>query len=110
METKAVAKFVRMSPRKVRRVLDLIRGKGTVEALTILRFTNLRAAKLVYKLVASAMANAEHNHQVDPRSLVVTSTWADGGPTLKRFQPHAQGRAFPIMRRSSHVHVVVGSK
>lgn len=110
METKAVAKNVRMSPRKVRRVLDLIRGKGTVEALTILRFTNLRAAQVVSKLVASAMANAEHNHQVDPRTLVVTATWADGGPTLKRFQPHAQGRAFPIMRRSSHVTVVVGSK
>lgn len=110
METKATANYVRMSPRKVRRVLDLIRGKGTVEALTILRFTNLAAAKVVSKLLASAMANAEHNHQVDPRSLVVTQTWADGGPTLKRFQPHAQGRAFPIMKRSSHIHVVVGSK
>lgn len=110
METRASAKYVLMSPRKVRRVLDLIRGKGTVEALTILRFTNLRAAKVVSKVLASAMANAEHNHQVDPRSLTVTETWADGGPTLKRFQPHAQGRAFPIMKRTSHIHVVVGSK
>ncbi len=110
METRASAKYVLMSPRKVRRVLDLIRGKGTVEAMTILRFTNLRAAKVVSKVLASAMANAEHNHQVDPRSLVVTETWADGGPTLKRFQPHAQGRAFPIMKRTSHIHVVVGSK
>ena len=56
------------------------------------------------------MANAEHNHQVDPRQLVVKATWADEGKTLKRFQPHAQGRAFPIMRRSSHIHVVVGTK
>ncbi|MEB3186527.1 MAG: 50S ribosomal protein L22 [bacterium] len=110
METKAIAKHVRMSPRKVRRVLDLIRGKNTVEALTILRFTPLRAADVVSKVLASAMANAEHNHQVDPRQLVVKATWADEGKTLKRFQPHAQGRAFPIMRRSSHIHVVVGTK
>jgi len=110
METKASAKYVHQSPRKVRRVLDLIRGKNTVEAMTLLRFTNLRAAHVVSKVLASAMANAEHNHQVDPRTLVVKATWADGGPTLKRFQPHAQGRAFPINRRSSHVHVVVGTK
>jgi large subunit ribosomal protein L22 len=110
METKAIAKHVHQSPRKVRRVLDLIRGKNTVEAMTILRFTNLRAAHTVAKVLASAMANAEHNHQVDPRTLVVTATWADGGPVLKRFQPHAQGRAFPIMKRTSHIHVVVGTK
>lgn len=110
METKAVAKYVRMSPRKVRRVVDLIRGKGTMEALTLLRFTNLRAAELVGKVLKSAMANAEHNQQVDPRELVVKAAWVDEGPTLKRFQPHAQGRAFPIMKRSSHLTVVIGNK
>jgi large subunit ribosomal protein L22 len=110
METKASAKYILQSPRKVRRVLDLIRGKNAVEALTILRFTPLRAAKVVSKVLASAMANAEHNNQVDPRELVVAQTWADGGPMLKRFQPHAQGRAFPIKRRTSHITVVLSNK
>lgn len=110
METKASAKYILQSPRKVRRVLDLIRGKNAVEAMTILRFTPLRAAKVVSKVLASAMANAEHNNQVDPRELIVAQTWADGGPMLKRFQPHAQGRAFPIKRRTSHITVVLSNK
>lgn len=110
METKAIARYVRMSPRKVRRVMDVIRGKNAAEAATTLRFLPHSAARLVLKVLESAMANAAHNHNLDPRQMVVSKIWADGGPTLKRFQPHAQGRAFPIKKRSSHVTVVISNQ
>lgn len=110
METKAVARYVRMSPRKVRRVVDTIRGKHIGEALTILQFLPHSAARLVNKVLRSAVANAEHNHQADPRELVVREVRVDEGPMLKRFQPHAQGRAFPIKKRTSHVTVVVSNQ
>ncbi|HEY9765602.1 MAG TPA: 50S ribosomal protein L22 [Chroococcales cyanobacterium] len=110
METKAVARHVHMSPRKVRRVIDTIRGKRIGEALTILQFLPHSAAKVVNKVLRSAIANAEHNHQADPRELFVREAIVDEGPTLKRFQPHAQGRAFPIKKRTSHVTVVVSNQ
>lgn len=107
MEAKAHAKYVRMSPRKVQVVLDLIRGKDTKEALAILNNTPRAAASVVEKVLKSAIANAENNYQMDTDKLYVAETYANQGPTLKRFQPHAQGRAFRILKRSSHITVVV---
>lgn len=107
-EVKAIAKWVRMSPRKARRAIDLIRGKQVEEARLILNFLNLRAARTVLKVLDSAVANAEHNKGMNRRDLVVKKAFVDGGPMLKRFQPHAQGRAFPIKKRTSHITVVVG--
>ncbi|MDL9937918.1 50S ribosomal protein L22 [Gordonia sp. ABSL1-1] len=106
---KATAKFVRVTPMKARRVLDLIRGKNVDEALDILRFAPQSASEPVYKVVASAAANAENNLGLDRRTLVVNTAFADEGPTLKRFQPRAQGRAFRIRKRTSHITVVVES-
>ena len=110
MEVKAVARFVRMSPRKVRRVVDVIRGKGGPEALITLKFMPQAAAQVVGKLLKSALANAEHNHDLKADDLKVVRAFVDGGPTLKRIQPHAQGRAFPIKKRSSHITIVVGEE
>ncbi len=107
-EVKAIAKWVRMSPRKARRAIDLIRGKQVDEARLILSFLNLRAARTVLKVLDSAVANAEHNKGLNRRELSVKKAFVDGGPVLKRFQPHAQGRAFPIKKRTSHITVVVG--
>ena len=106
---KATALFVRVTPMKARRVLDLIRGKNVDEALDILRFAPQSASEPVYKVLASAVANAENNLDLDRRSLVVATAFADEGPTLKRFQPRAQGRAFRIRKRTSHITVVVES-
>ena len=106
---KATAKFVRVTPMKARRVLDLIRGKNVDEALDILRFAPQSASEPVYKVLASAVANAENNLDLDRRTLVVATAFADEGPTLKRFQPRAQGRAFRIRKRTSHITVVVES-
>lgn len=110
METKAQARYVRMSARKVRRVIDTIRGKNIGEALTILQFLPHSAARVVNKVVRSAVANAEHNNQLNPRELTISEARVDEGPTLKRFQPHAQGRAFPIKKRTSHITVVVSNQ
>jgi large subunit ribosomal protein L22 len=101
-----------MSPTKARRVVDLIRGKGTVEAQNILRFAPQAASEPVLKLVQSAIANArvkadQAGERFDERELVVSSAFVDEGPTMKRFQPRAQGRAFQIKKRTSHVTVVV---
>ncbi|QHN27467.1 50S ribosomal protein L22 [Gordonia pseudamarae] len=106
---KATARFVRVTPMKARRVLDLIRGKDVDEALDILRFAPQSASEPVYKVLASAIANATNNLGVDRRTLVVNTAFADEGPTLKRFQPSAQGRAFRIRKRTSHITVVVES-
>ncbi|GAA3698075.1 MULTISPECIES: 50S ribosomal protein L22 [Gordonia] len=106
---KATAKFVRVTPMKARRVIDLIRGKNVDEALDILRFAPQSASEPVYKVLASAVANAENNLDLDRRTLVVATAFADEGPTLKRFQPRAQGRAFRIRKRTSHITVVVES-
>ncbi|GLB64723.1 50S ribosomal protein L22 [Dietzia sp. NCCP-2495] len=109
LSARATAKFVRVTPMKARRVIDLIRGKDAADALNILRFAPQAASEPVAKVLASAIANAENNLDLDPRTLVVTTAYADEGPTLKRFQPRAQGRAFRIRKRTSHITVEVTS-
>ncbi|MFM9377493.1 50S ribosomal protein L22 [Gordonia sp. VNK21] len=106
---RATARFVRVTPMKARRVLDLIKGKSVDEALDILRFAPQAASEPVAKVLASAAANAENNQGLDRRTLVVSEAFANEGPTLKRFQPRAQGRAFRIRKRTSHITVVVAS-
>ena len=103
----AVARFVRMSPTKARRVIDLVRGKSVSDALDILRWAPQAASEPVAKVIASAAANAQNNHAMDPDSLVVAVAIADEGPTLKRIRPRAQGRAFRINKRTSHITVEV---
>lgn len=107
MEAKAVARYVRVSPRKARLVVDLIRGKSVEEARAILRFTPRAAAEDVEKVLNSATANAERNLHIRANDLVVGSTYVDEGPTLKRISPRAMGRAFRINKRTSHITVVV---
>lgn len=107
---RATAKFVRVTPMKARRVVDLIRGKGTKEALDILRFAPQSASEPVAKVLESAIANAENNFDLDPRTLVVTTAFADEGPTLKRFRPRAQGRAFRVRKRTSHITIEVTTR
>ncbi|MBS3955958.1 MAG: 50S ribosomal protein L22 [Clostridiales bacterium] len=107
MEARAVARYVRVSPRKARLVVDLIRGKSVDEAAAILTFTPRAAAEVVEKVLMSAVANAEKNLKIRRDSLVVATTFVDEGPTLKRIRPRAQGRAFKIGKRTSHITVVV---
>lgn len=107
MEAKAVAKTIRIAPRKVRLVLDLIRGKEVGEAISILKHTNKRSSPIVEKLIKSAVANAEHNYDMDIENLIIDQAFADEGPTLKRFRPRAQGRATRIDKRTSHITIVV---
>jgi large subunit ribosomal protein L22 len=106
----AVARFVRVSPTKARRVIDLVRGKSVAEALDILRWAPQAASEPVAKVIASAAANAQNNNGLDPATLVVATVYADGGPTAKRIRPRAQGRAFRIRKRTSHITVVVESR
>jgi len=106
----AIARFVRVSPTKARRVIDLVRGKSVSEALDILRWAPQAASVPVAKVIASAAANAQNNNGLDPATLVVASVFADDGPTAKRIRPRAQGRAFRIRRRTSHITVVVESR
>ena len=106
-EVKAIARYVRMSPSKVRRVLDQIRGRSYREALIILEFMPYRACNPVLKVVRSAAANAEHNAGFDPANLVISTAFADGGPTLKRYRPRAQGRAYQIRKPTCHITVAV---
>jgi large subunit ribosomal protein L22 len=103
----AQAKFVRMTPMKCRRIVDLVRGLPVDEALDILRFDVHAASEPIYKVVASAVANAENNNKLDRRDLFVAQAYVDEGPTLKRFRPRAQGRAYRIRKRTSHITVVV---
>ena len=107
MEANAKARYVRISPRKARRVVDLIRGLPVAEARRILTFSNLGAAKQVGKVLNSAIANAEQNPGVVADNLVVARTFVDEGPTLKRWRPRALGRATPVRKRTSHITVVV---
>ncbi|OFW75526.1 MAG: 50S ribosomal protein L22 [Alicyclobacillus sp. RIFOXYA1_FULL_53_8] len=109
-QTRARAKYIRIAPRKVRLVVDLIRGKRIGEALAILKFTPKAASPVVEKVLRSAIANAENNHNMDVERLYVKEIFADPGPTLKRFHPRAQGRAYSIMKRTSHITVVVAEK
>jgi large subunit ribosomal protein L22 len=110
METRAVARYVRISPTKVRAVVNLIRGKSYPEALTILRFTPRRAAGIVEKVVRSAAANAENNFSLNPREMLVSEVYVDQGPTLKRIRPRARGMADRIRKRTSHITVVLREK
>jgi large subunit ribosomal protein L22 len=110
IEVRAVERHIRMSPQKVRLVLDVVRGKPANEALSILKFLPQRAAKPVAAAVRSAMANAENNFNMDPDDLVITRCAADEGRTLKRWRPRARGRVNQILKRSSHITVVVAEK
>ncbi len=107
MEAKAVAKFVRISPRKARQVIDLIRGKDVDEAIAILKNTPRKASKLIEKVVNSAVANAENNHDMFVDDLYVAKAFIDEGPTMKRFRPRAMGQASPINRRTSHITIIM---
>ena len=106
----AVARFVRVSPTKARRVIDLVRGKSVTEAHDILRWAPQAASEPVAKVIASAAANAQNNDGLDPATLVVATVYADEGPTAKRIRPRAQGRAYRIRKRTSHITVIVESR
>ncbi|GAA2450095.1 50S ribosomal protein L22 [Actinomadura vinacea] len=110
MEARAQARFIRVTPRKARRVVDLIRGLPAAEAQAVLRFAPQAASEPVGKVLASAIANAEHNFKLDTDTLVVSKAYVDEGPTLKRFRPRAQGRAYRINKRTSHITVIVESR
>jgi large subunit ribosomal protein L22 len=110
MRVQARAKFIRQSPFKVRRVLDLVRGLPVPEARSVLDFTNRRATQPIGKALESAVANAAHNHALDAEELWVVEAFADEGPTLKRYRPRARGRATRILKRTSHITIVVGDK
>ena len=106
----AKARNANVAPRKARRVVDLIRGQKASDAVAILTFAPQAASENVVKVLRSAMANAEHNERVDQDSLWVSAAYVDQGPTLKRFRPRAQGRAYRIRKRTSHITVVVESR
>jgi len=107
MDVRATQKHVRMTPRKVRLVVDAVRGKPVKEALDILRFMNRAAAREVAAAVKSATANAEQNNHMDPEDLYIAEIYADKAPTAKRWQAGPRGRANPILKRTSHITVVV---
>ena len=107
MEAKATAKYVRISPRKVKIVCDLIRGKSVPQATAILMATPKAASEVLVKVLKSAAANAENNHQMYPEKLYVSETYANPGPIIKRMMPRAQGRGYRINKRTSHITVVV---
>jgi len=107
---RATARMVRIAPRKSRLVIDSIRGKDAAEAISILRFTNRGAAEAVEKVLMSAIANAEHNYDMNVEDLVVKEAYVNEGPTLKRFRPRAQGAASKINKRTSHITIVVSEK
>lgn len=110
MRVRAQAKYIRQSPYKVRRVLDLVRGISVEEARHILFHAPQGATEPVAKVLRSAVANAEHNHSLDANDLVVLEAFADEGPTLRRFRPRARGRATRIRKRTSHITIVVGER
>lgn len=107
MEAKAIAKYVRTSPRKAGQICSLVRGKNVDEALAILKYMPQKSAGIIAKVVKSAAANAENNMNMDPKKLYVSEVYANQGPTLKSFMPRAQGRATGIRKRTSHIGVVV---
>lgn len=109
MEARAQARYVRVTPMKARRVVDLIRGLRATDAQALLRFAPQAASEPVGKVLDSAIANATNNLSLDPASLVIRTAYVDEGPTLKRFRPRAQGRAYRIRKRSSHITVVLES-
>lgn len=107
MEARSIVRHVRIAPRKIRIVIDLIRGKNVDEALSILKFTPKIGAEVIDKALKSAIANAEHNYDMNSDKLYVATAYVDQGPTLKRIHPRSRGQAFKILKRSSHVTVVV---
>lgn len=107
MEAKAIAKYIRISPLKVGYICNEIRGKQVDEALSILKFTPKRGAKVLEDVLTSAIANAENNFNLDRDNLYVSEAYANDGPHMKRFRPKARGMAYPIIKRSSHIGVVV---
>ena len=109
MEAKATVKYVRISPQKARRAVDLVRGRQVEEARRILRFSPLGASKTIEKALNSAVANAEQQPGIVAQNLVVDRAWVDSGPTLKRWRPRAYGRATKILKRTSHITLVVRS-
>ncbi len=110
MEARANAKYIRISPRKVKIVCDLIRGKDAGTAMGLLMATPKAASEVMIKLLKSAVANAENNFEMDPEKLYVSEAYANPGPILKRFRPRAQGRAYRINKRTSHITIVVKEK
>ncbi len=110
MEVKAKLKFIRVTPRKAQLVADLIRGKGSEEALNILTFTKKAAAKIIIKLLKSAIANATQKKNIDVDRLYIKKIAVDQGPTMKRYQPRALGRATTIRKRSSHISIVLDER
>ncbi len=110
VEVRAVSKYIRMSPHKVRLVVDLVRGRDVNEALTVLRFTPKAAADPVARVIASAAANAEENYGLAADELYVARIWADEGPTLRRGRAGARGRYKPLLKRGSHITVVLAER
>ncbi|MEE8194487.1 MAG: 50S ribosomal protein L22 [Dehalococcoidales bacterium] len=110
MEVRAVAKDTGVSPRKVRPLVDMVRGKRVDEALVVLRFTPSPLARVVAKVVKAAAANAENNFQMTPSELRITNIFADEARPMKRFRPRARGRAGRILKRSSHITVIVAEQ
>ena len=110
MEVNATAKYIRIAPRKLRIVMNLIRGKNVNEAFAILQFTPKVGSEVIEKVLRSAVANAEHNNDMNVDNLVVSSCYVDQGPTMKRIHPRSRGQAFKILKRSSHVTVCVSEK
>ncbi len=110
MEARAVSRFVRVSPRKARIVIDQIRGKDVISAREILSFTDRGVAEVVEKTLNSAVANAESSQHIRPESLVVKTAFADEGPTLKRIRPRAKGSASRINKRTSHITIIVAPR
>jgi len=107
MEAKAIARHIRIAPRKIRVVIDLIRGKNIGDAYAILKYTPKIGSEILLKVLESAVANAEHNCDMNSDKLYVAAAYVDQGPTLKRIHPRSRGQAFKILKRSSHVTVVV---
>ena len=107
MEARATLKYARISPRKVKIVMDLIRNQDADKAMAILKFTPKSACEYLEKLLASAIANAENNHHMDVSKLYVAECFADQGPTLKRMQPVSRGRGYSILKRTSHITVIL---
>lgn len=110
METRAEAKNMRISPRKMKPIADLVRGKNVKDAQAILKFTPRKGAEIFLKVLNSAVANAENNHHLNVETLFVKEIYANQGPTMKRWNAGSMGRANPVLKRSSHVGVVVAEK
>ena len=110
MEVRAVAKYMRVSPQKVRMLVDAVKGKPVETGLTSLKFMPQKAARVVEKVVRSAVANADQNPEIDVDSLVIRNITVDGGPTLKRWRPRARGRATRILKRTAHITVILAEE